>query len=286
MRERAEISKRRSNLEEEMLQDYLSKLDRAELLPYIFHPRKDNAVPPSENIGEKLVPIEDDIKVGLRFHFCSENDAPSILFFHGNGEIASDYDEIGPIFNRFGFGLIVSDYRGYGCSTGEPTVSSALSDSQIIFEYVKKTLNEQGRKGPIILMGRSLGSVPALYLAAMYNEEIGALILDSAFANIVDLLKQIGVPDPALEDIQEKFHINLVHIQKVTRPTLIIHGQYDQLIPLRDVESLMSYSQAKKKHFIVIPGAGHNDIIEKIGEAYFQLIRDFVMGTRRRSRKG
>ena len=47
--------------------------------------------------------------------------APSILFFHGNGEIVADYDDLGPLYNRMGINFLAADYRGYGRSTGRPT---------------------------------------------------------------------------------------------------------------------------------------------------------------------
>ena len=48
-------------------------------------------------------------------------DAPVILYFHGNGELASDYDMLAPLYTAKGITLLVADYRGYGRSGGTPT---------------------------------------------------------------------------------------------------------------------------------------------------------------------
>ena len=67
-----------------------------------------------------LIPVEKDEVVGGRFHMA-EKSAPNILFFHGNGEIVADYDDMGPLYNRMNISFLPVDYRGYGRSTGKPT---------------------------------------------------------------------------------------------------------------------------------------------------------------------
>ena len=53
----------------------------------------------------------------------------SLLFFHGNGEIISDYDNLAIYFRKLGCEMIICDYRGYGKSEGVPTLRNALKDS-------------------------------------------------------------------------------------------------------------------------------------------------------------
>ena len=43
--------------------------------------------------------------IGARFHIAGK-EAPNILFFHGNGEIVSDYDDLGPVYNRIGINFL------------------------------------------------------------------------------------------------------------------------------------------------------------------------------------
>ena len=44
-----------------------------------------------------------------------------MLFFHGNGEIAADYDDLAEFYVGCGVSFWVLDYRGYGRSTGAPS---------------------------------------------------------------------------------------------------------------------------------------------------------------------
>ena len=38
-----------------------------------------------------LIDVEDSVQVGTRLHLINQS-TPTILFFHGNGEIGSEYD--------------------------------------------------------------------------------------------------------------------------------------------------------------------------------------------------
>ena len=48
--------------------------------------------------------------------------------------------DIAIFFQKFNINLIVSDYRGYGLSGGNPTKQNLHSDSLQILDYVKKYL--------------------------------------------------------------------------------------------------------------------------------------------------
>ena len=155
--------------------DDYAALDRPEVLQNLFHPRK--TAGPRKNRGplqEILIPVDDNVRVGACVHAMHPT-GPVILFFHGNGEVAPDYDDIGPLFNRLGINLIVADYRGYGCSEGNPTVSAMMADCHAIFDFVLDWQAANGFSGPRIVMGRSLGSASALELAAAHADRIHGL---------------------------------------------------------------------------------------------------------------
>jgi pimeloyl-ACP methyl ester carboxylesterase len=134
-------------------------LDRADILRFLFHPRKAGRTIPSGRVEEITVDVADDAVIGCRLHLGGKEN-PTILFFHGNGEIAHDYDPIGPVYISCGLNFIVADYRGYGISTGSPSISSMLSDAYASLEQIAGLLKEKGHTGPLWIMGRSLGSAP------------------------------------------------------------------------------------------------------------------------------
>ena len=103
---------------------------------FLFHPRK--AI---EDITSKdiLINIEKNIKIGARLHMVN-NFSPTILFFHGNGEIVTDYNEIAKEYNRRKMNFIIVDFRGYGFSNGMPNMQNTLSDSHTILNFIIKYL--------------------------------------------------------------------------------------------------------------------------------------------------
>lgn len=185
-------------MEESSKAEY-SALDKPEVTMFLFHPR--TALRMSER--DVMIPVGERIVVGARFHVAKKN-GPNILFFHGNGEIVSDYDDLAKIYNSAGINFLPADYRGYGRSTGRPSVSAMMSDCHLVFEFTENWLEENGYTGPLIVMGRSLGSACALELAACYKERTDALIVESGFAYTVPLLQLLGINIRSLEFKENK----------------------------------------------------------------------------------
>ena len=256
-------------------QDY-SLLDRPEILSFLFYPRQEMPGALSEQSGQNLdVPLEDGSMLGARFHHAGK-DAPTILFFHGNGEIASDYDDIGPLFTTMGINFLVVDYRGYGRSTGSPTVTNLMTDCHEALRFVEGWLAEGDYQDTLVVMGRSLGSAPALELAASYPERFAGLVIESGFAFMMPLLRLMGINPEGLGISEEDGCGNLEKIRAVTIPTLVIHAEYDHIIPYSDGAALHEASAAKERQLLMIPGANHNDIFLRGFGAYMKAIQAFV----------
>jgi uncharacterized protein len=252
--------------------DY-SLLDQPHILSFVFYPREEYS-PPPRNAVDYSVPVEKDVSIVCRF-YPSNKEAPSLLYFHGNGEVVYDYDDIATLYNRLGINLFVADYRGYGQSGGMPSFSSTVADAHIIFEYFRDTLKDSGYTGPLFVMGRSLGSLSAVELAVSYPEELKGLIIESGFASAGKLLMYLGtlVSFPRLEEFEKA---NLDKIRTITMSVLIIHGEWDELIPFEQAEVFYQTAGSRDKKLLRIPQAGHNDIMLVGMEQYFRAIKEFV----------
>ncbi|MCE5336346.1 MAG: alpha/beta hydrolase [Desulfobacteraceae bacterium] len=257
------------------LVDY-SALDRPEVLNNIFHPRQEWHVKESARVTDLAIPVGESVTVGARFHLVSK-DGANILFFHGNGEIVSDYDDLGPFYNRMGINFLPVDYRGYGRSGGSPSVSSMMRDCVTIYEFAKKWLAGNGYSGPFIVMGRSLGSASALELVRAYPEGIDALIVESGFAYSEPLLRLLGVDLRAVGFQEEKGFRNLDKIRDFRKPVLIIHAEYDHIIPFTDGRAFFEASPSADKTLLKIPGANHNDIFSRGLAEYMAAVKSLTV---------
>lgn len=252
-----------------------TELDQPEILRVMFHPRQETLSGVPAGAIDYNITVEEGVQVGARFFVANKTD-PNILFFHGNGEIVADYDSIGPIYNEHGLNFLPVDYRGYGRSSGIPTASHMIKDAHVIFKDVTRWLKNEGCTGPMIVMGRSLGSASALEIAACYADELDGLIIESGFALTMPLLNCLGVDAQALGIVELDGFKNLSKIEQFSKPTLIIHGQHDQIIPAMSAELLQVHCAARAKEFHMIPGADHNSIMVSAGKYYFELIKRFT----------
>jgi fermentation-respiration switch protein FrsA (DUF1100 family) len=255
--------------------DY-SAFDIPEIAMFLFHPRPEWRAPTmGQGTESHLISVERDVAVGARFYLASKK-SPNILFFHGNGEIVADYEDVGMLFVQMGINFLPVDYRGYGQSTGRPTVTAMMRDAHVIFDYVRNRLKDQEYTGPLLVMGRSLGSAPALELACHYPRFIDGLIIESGFAYISPLLRLMGVNPAQYGLSEEQGPRNLDKIRQWDKPLLVIHAEYDQIISFMEGRALYDASPATDKKLLLIPNATHNDIFFQGMNAYLQAIRELT----------
>jgi alpha-beta hydrolase superfamily lysophospholipase len=253
-------------------------LDQPEVLRVLFHPRPEyHFASQAPGIYPISIEVEPGIAVGGHLYPASP-EAPAILCYHGNGEIAADYDGIAPLYTRLDITLLVIDYRGYGISGGHPTASNLVADAMPVFNALDGVLPDQGlAPSRLYVMGRSLGSVPAIEVAVHAGEQLAGLIIESGGWDTVGLMARLGVRLQGGDEIRDGFGSRAKMCQ-VTIPTLVIHGQNDVLIPATDGQELYHSCAAEDKRLLLIPGAGHNDLM-MVGRAqYFGAIRKFVFG--------
>lgn len=254
-------------------------LDRPGVLEYLFHPRKTGyGRREAEGREDMMIPVGPDVALGASFHLKSL-DAPVLLFFHGNGEIVPDYDELGRVFTRQGgVNFFVVDYRGYGDSSGSPGVGAMMADSQRVLAFLKQVMEKKQMTGPVSVMGRSLGSAPALELAASCPNDFQSLIIESGFAFAGPLLRVLGLNPDAMGFREDQGMGNLEKMGRVSCPCLVIHAREDRLIPFSDGKALFDACLSGDKELITVEGAGHNDIFIRGMAPYLAGVKRFCTG--------
>ncbi len=254
--------------------DY-SILDHRALLMFIFYPRRD-VTPCPANGFDLFIPVDPSVSIACRFYIGNPQ-WPSILFFHGNGEVVSDYDETAPFYHQREVNLIVADYRGYGASGGVPTLTDLVKDAHKIFNGVREELSKRNGNQDLWIMGRSLGSISAIEIAHRHQDVLKGMIIESGFSSVVRIIRHFGLPvrGTPLEGIDREC---VEMIEKIHLPSLIIHGQNDTLVPLKEAEDLYRHLGTERKELLVIPGATHNDILYVGFKKYFEAIGRFIAG--------
>ena len=224
----------------------------------LFHPRREaHGASPT---GMPTITQCKDAQISGYLH--SQPGSPNLLlFFHGNGEIADDYDAIASLYTGCGASFWVVDYRGYGKSTGAPSFSKMLQDAEVMLHDVPRVASLAKLDiTTVIVMGRSLGSASAIHLASTYPNRLAALILDSPYADLSKLIRRLGGPSLSEKALQG-FRDNLDKMGSCEVPTLIVHGTEDRIIPFSEAVALHRASKSAVKRLVAIEGAGHNTLL-------------------------
>ncbi len=258
----------------------LQKIDHPVVNSTAFFPRPASGLPGPPGSETLRIPVEDGVSVVARYH-PSGLSAPIVLHFHGNGEIVSDYDLIAPAFLSAGASLVSTDYRGYGGSTGSPSTSNLINDAPIVLDHVIAFLKERGHTGPLVVMGRSLGSAPAIELAATRGGDIAGLIVDSGFARIPPLLALFGISLESLGLRDVSGLDNEDKMASVRMPVLVLHAKGDVLLPPWNGERILECAASDEKRLVMIPNADHNTIMAFGGHRYWGAIAEFLTALRK-----
>jgi len=251
-------------------------LDEPRISNIVFYPRK---VPIPTNLRSNIKALKfqlnDEILIGGYFYLQDES-LPTILLFHGNGEIALEYQYFAPVYFEYGVNLAVADFRGYGHSSGEPYYSSLVTDALPIYNKFKKWMDDNNLKDSLFVQGRSLGSVCAAEIGSHNPEDLKGVIFESGFGSIYNMMtRTFKIRDSKVTAEAQEFS-NDTRIKRFQKPVLIIHGTKDWIIPNTEAKVIYdAIPEGVDKKLVMIEGAGHNDIFSYQKEYFFPL-KEFI----------
>ncbi|MFX0032782.1 MAG: alpha/beta hydrolase [Candidatus Hermodarchaeota archaeon] len=254
-----------------------SIIDNPVVSNIIFYPRG-GSIPSTldSNIEILKFTMEKNVILG-GFFFLNDITLPTILLFHGNGEIALEYRPIAPMFFECNVNLAVVDYRGYGFSSGTPYFTSLINDSMIVYQQFINWMIEKGLNRSIFIQGRSLGSVCAAEIGSHNPKDLKGVIFESGFANlynIVTYLFRVSSSEVTPESLSK--YSNDTRIKQFKKPVLVIHGTSDFIIPHSEGELIYKNLPVDiDKYLVMIEGAGHNDIL-MYHDKYFDPLSEFI----------
>lgn len=194
---------------------------------------------------------------GTRIHgwYCAHpNPRAAVLLCHGNGEhVAFMAEEMSFLRDTFSVSVMAFDYRGYGKSSGRPFESGILADGEAAQRWLAKRAGLSANQ--IVLWGRSLGGAVAVHLAA--NEGARGLVLDRTFSSMVDVAASHYPWLPIRWALRNRYP-SVDRIQAYTGPLMQVHGQSDQVVPLRFAERLFDAAPSLEKQLITSEDMTHN----------------------------
>ncbi|MGH6839329.1 MAG: alpha/beta hydrolase [Methylocella sp.] len=192
----------------------------------------------------------DDGETLVAWYVPAKDGHPLILYFHGNGGALVDRVARFRAVTASGYGLLAISYRGYGGSTGSPTQKGLMADGETGYREARARGYDGSR---IVLMGESLGTGVAIALAATHDA--AALVLDSPFLSAVEVAVAHYPVFPVRWLMFDQFRSDLA-IGNVHIPILILHGDDDDVVPIRLARRLFELAN-EPKTFMRVSGGKH-----------------------------
>jgi len=187
----------------------------------------------------------------IRVEVRNEGRATGLIYFPGNSEhYWEDPDTLAAMLPEHT--LYFPHYPGYGRSEGSPSQAAFFEMALKLYDTVAP------RHRRIDLIGRSLGSGVAVYLAA--RRPIGRLVLITPYDSIVALGQRRYPIFPIRLIIQDPFE-SLRYAPKVKAPTLVLLAEHDRVIPHRNSQRLIESLRQSPVTQRMLPGSDHTDII-------------------------
>lgn len=211
---------------------------------------------------------------GIRYYSREKAIADKwIIIFHGNAGNACDRTYFLDVLHNMNANLVVFEYPGFGKDSNVPGEEIFLKQGIHLIQQIKEKNSE---KLPIYLMGESLGTGVATYVATQID--ISGLILISAYPSMAQVAQYHYPLFPTNYLIKHKFNADIWASQTLA-PVLLFHGTDDDIIPIHFARQQVLNFKGKAE-FVEIPDCGHNDLIDRGEQILQEKIQYFLLKTR------
>lgn len=211
-------------------------------------------------VQEVSIQTEDGLTLTAWYKPPKSKNHPVVLRFHGNASnMWWSMDSMTAFVDR-GYGVLAAEYRGYSGNPGRPDEEGFYKDARASFAWLKS----QGFDDPdIIVLGESIGSSPAVQMA-VDHPDVRSLILLSPFTSLTDAAS-VHYPFLPVSWLLKDRHDNLARIGQISTHLIVVHGTADHIVPYEQGQTLFE-AAPDPKDFVMLVGAGHNDLWQHGGE--------------------
>jgi pimeloyl-ACP methyl ester carboxylesterase len=192
--------------------------------------------------------------------------------------VVADYiPEVAAVVASFGVNAVFAEYRGYGSSTGTPSLGAMLDDAETVFQAVGVPAER------IVPFGRSLGSLFAVEVAARHPTVAG-LVVESGIADPLEpaLLRvspeDFGMTAESFRAAADARVNQELKLRAYGGPLLVLHTLGDQLIPPSHAERMFAWASGPEvdKTLVMFDQGDHGSIYAANRTAYLGHLASFL----------
>jgi alpha-beta hydrolase superfamily lysophospholipase len=231
---------------------------------------------PADRVDEHWFESED----GSMLHawYCrAERPVASALYCHGNTGNLTNPAHVMPHLMDSGINILLFDYRGFGRSSGHPSLHGVVSDG-IAAARFHDTIRPSN--APSILYGFSLGG--AIAAQVIRHHPFDGLILQSTFTNLPDMARA-AFPRLPLHLFSGPLFDTLSSVRNLKVPLLLIHGSEDEVCPKTMAQKLYDACGSTRMLYLV-EGGLHKDLFVRDADTLVWAVNRFATELPRNTR--
>jgi hypothetical protein len=214
--------------------------------------------------------IETDDGELLHAWYChADKPIASALYCHGNTGNITKFADVMPHFVAAGINVLLFDYRGFGLSSGMPTLHGVIDDGVTAARFHEKI---RPKNVPSILYGFSLGG--AIAAQVIRHHSFDGFVLQSTFTTLPDVTR-IAFPKVPLYLLAGRIFDTLSVVRSLKVPLLILHGTADETCPCWMGHKLFDACTGRKRIYTV-EGGLHKDLYDRDGDNLVWIINQFA----------
>lgn len=191
-----------------------------------------------------------------------------LIYSHANHEdMWREHTVLAKFATSLNIAVLAYEYPGYSGSEGSASEETVLISLDRVYRVLTREFGVDA--SDIILMGRSIGTGVSCQFAARH--QLGGLILVSPFTSIRAVVEHGGGMfggSGASSLISERFD-SLSAMSSIQCPTLIFHGEKDEMCPVDGAQELIDNCAAPSKHLERFAEMDHDNVFLEDDKTHF-----------------
>jgi uncharacterized protein len=193
----------------------------------------------------------------------TKGDHDRILIVHGNAGCAINrLDYAGELEAIAPTDVFILEYPGFGERAGSPSQESLFASATEAMDLLKND-------GPVFVLGESLGTGVAAYLAGAFPQAIPGIFLIAPYNNMTDVA-QDHMPIFPVRWLLKDLFPSETYLRNYHGPVGVVLAGQDEVVPNRFGRKLFDDYLGPKKLW-ELADAGHNDLLSQAGNVWKEL---------------
>jgi alpha-beta hydrolase superfamily lysophospholipase len=193
------------------------------------------------------------------------------VVWHGNAGSARQRDYLAAPLLQLGLRVVVVEYPGYGARPrGSLREAALVAEARELVAEVRRHFD-----GTVIVVGESLGAAMAAAVAGDPALPIAGVVLITPWHDLAAVAR-VHYPWLPIGLLLRDHFDNSAALQSYRGPVVVVTAAADEIIPAAEGRRLYQALPTPAKRLHEIPGAYHNDWVERVTPGVWRTWLSFI----------